>query len=266
MPVQLHFRESGSGPAMIILHGLFGSSDNWLTISRRLDSEFKIFLPDLRNHGQSPHVESHTYEDMAEDLELFFKNNNINRATILGHSMGGKLAMMFSAMHPEKTERLIVADIAPKLYVREGSGEEDQEMLLTLMEQIDLSSFSSRKEIDEVLAEKIKSLSLRQFLVKNIYRNKGGKFSWKINIQALKENLGHIIHDVDKDFFNKYKPIATYPVTFIRGLKSDYIRDEDIPLIHSIYPQAQITNIADAGHWLHAEQPDEFIEAILSPA
>lgn len=259
----MYFRESGNGPNLIILHGLFGSSDNWLTISRRLESQFRIFLPDLRNHGQSPHAESHTYEDMAADLEFLFENNHIDKATILGHSMGGKLAMMFAALHPEKTERLIVADIAPKRYEIEGKGEEDQELLLSLMENLDFSSFTSRKEIDEALAKKIRSISLRQFLIKNIYRNKEGKFSWKINIPVIKRDLSHIIHDVNINFFNEYKPITSYPVTFIRGLNSDYIPDEDIPMIYSIYPQVQIIDIPDAGHWLHAEQPDEFIKTVL---
>lgn len=259
----MYFRESGNGSNLIILHGLFGCSDNWLTISRRLKSNFRVFIPDLRNHGQSPRAESHTYEDMMADLELFFGNNHIDKATILGHSMGGKLAMMFAALHPEKTERLIVADIAPKRYEREGKGEEDQELLLSLMEKLDFSSFVSRKEIDEALAKKIRSIPLRQFLVKNIYRNKEGKFSWKINIPVIKRDLSHIIHDLNINFFNEYKPITSYPVTFIRGLNSDYITDEDIPMIYSIYPQAQIIDIPDAGHWLHAEQPDEFIKTVL---
>ncbi len=258
----MYFRESGNGPNMIILHGLFGSSDNWLSISRRLEDYFRIYIPDLRNHGQSLHTKSHTYEDMAADLEFFFETNRINKAIVMGHSMGGKLAMMFAARHPEKTEHLIVADIAPKRYASEGSGEEDQEMLLSLMEKLDFSLYTSRREIDEALRKQIRSLSLRQFLLKNIYRNKEGKFSWKINVPVLKKYLGHIIHDVNKDFFDEYKPITAYPVTFIRGLNSDYISDEDIPLIRSIYPQAQIIDIPDAGHWLHAEQPNEFIKAV----
>jgi len=264
MPVPIYFRQSGSGPDMIILHGLFGSSDNWHSISKKLETHFRIFLPDLRNHGQSPHTDTHSYEDMTADLELFFQTNRLDKTIVMGHSMGGKLAMMFAAKHPEKIKHLIVADITPKQYTSDSSEDEDQEMLLTLMETLDFSLISTRKEIDEALSKKIRSISLRQFLIKNIYRNKEGKFGWKINVPVLRKYLPAIIHDVNENFFNDYKPITSYPVTFIRGLNSNYIQDKDLSLIKSIYPQSKIIDIPNAGHWLHAEQPEKFINAVLS--
>jgi pimeloyl-ACP methyl ester carboxylesterase len=132
------------------------------------------------------------------------------------------------------------------------------------MDNLDLSSFTSRKEIDESLSKEIKNISLRQFLIKNIHRNKEGNFSWKINVPVLKKYLPLIMRDVRADFFAGYKPLNKYRVTFIRGLKSNYIRDEDISGIKSIYPQSQIIDIPGAGHWLHSEKPDEFVRAVLS--
>ena len=261
--IEMNYRETGKGPVLIILHGLFGSSDNWITISRKLEDHFRIFLPDFRNHGQSPHTESHTYEDMTKDLELFFQTNHISNASLLGHSMGGKVAMMFAAKFPDKINNLIVADIAPKSYTLEDDKDEDIEMLLDLMEKLDLSSCFSRREIDEVLSKKIESVSLRQFLLKNIYRTREGVFTWKINVPVLKTYLTAIVRDVNQDFFKSFKPVTSYPVTFIRGLKSNYISDQDIPLIKEIYPGARIIGIPNAGHWLHAEQPEAFIDALL---
>ena len=193
----MHFRKSGHGPALVILHGLYGSSDNWISIARKLEERFTIFIPDLRNHGQSPHASTHTYQDMVGDLYLFFKDQSINQATILGHSMGGKLAMMFAAEYPELITDLIIADIAPINY---NSGNKpfktvlQHELILGLMEELNLVAVTSRKEIDYFLAEKLKDSTLRQFILKNIHRNKDGYFEWKINVPVLKrlcENEKH---------------------------------------------------------------------------
>jgi len=267
MPVILHFRKSGHGPALVILHGLYGSSDNWISIARKLEDRFTIFIPDLRNHGQSPHTSTHTYQDMVDDLYLFFEDQPINKATILGHSMGGKLAMMFAAEYPELVTNLIIADIAPKNYNSENKPFKtvlQHELILGLMEELNLVAVTSRKEIDYFLSEKLKDSTLRQFLLKNIHRNKDGYFEWKINVPVLKHALNSITSDVNNDWFADRLPILNYPATFIRGLNSDYISDQDFIAIKEIYPEARLIDIPDAGHWLHAEQPEKFVEAVLA--
>jgi len=267
MLINLSFRKTGHGPVLVILHGLYGSSDNWISIARKLEDRFTIFMPDLRNHGHSPHTSTHTFQDMADDLFLFFQVHQINKATILGHSMGGKLAMMFAAEYPELITGLIVADIAPKNY---NSGNKpfktvlQHEMILGLMEELNLVAVTSRKEIDYFLSEKLKNSTLRQFLIKNIHRDKEGYFEWKINVPVLKHALDSITSEVNSDWFADRQPILNYPVTFIRGLNSDYISDQDFIAIKEIYPEARLIDIPDAGHWLHAEQPEKFVETVLA--
>lgn len=267
MPVTLHFRKSGHGSPLVILHGLYGSSDNWISVARKLEEKFTIFIPDLRNHGQSPHTSTHTYQDMVDDLFKFFNDHHISKATILGHSMGGKLAMMFAAEYPELVTGLIIADIAPKNYNSEKKPFKtvlEHELILGLMEELNLVAVTSRKEIDYFLSEKLKDSTLRQFLIKNIHRDKEGDFEWKINVPVLKHALNSITSDVNHDWFTDRQPILSYPVTFIRGLNSDYISDEDFIGIKEIYPEARLIGIPDAGHWLHAEQPEKFVEAVLA--
>jgi pimeloyl-ACP methyl ester carboxylesterase len=226
-----------------------------------------VYIPDLRNHGQSPHATTHSFQDMTDDLFRFFKDHTITEATILGHSMGGKLAMMFAAEFPELVKSLIVADIAPKSYNPVNQSFKSvlqHELILELMEELNLVAVSSRKEIDHFLSEKLPDPSLRQFLIKNIHRNKEGYFEWKINVPVLKYGLRSITTEVNIEWFSDRQPILNYPVTFIRGLNSDYISDKDISAIKTIYPEARIIDIPDAGHWLHAEQPEKFINALLS--
>lgn len=267
MSVTLKFRKSGHGEPIVILHGLYGASDNWITIARKLEQRFSVFIPDLRNHGHSPHTTSHTYQDMVDDLRQFFNDHHISHATVLGHSMGGKVAMMFAAEYPELVTGLIVADIAPKSYnlsERPYKTVLEHELILGLMEELNLVAVSSRKEIDQFLSEKLYNPTLRQFLIKNIQRNKDDYFEWKINVPVLKHALVSITSGVSSEWFDDRKPILNYPVTFIRGLNSDYISDDDLPLIKSIYPDAKTIGIPDAGHWLHSEQPEKFVEAVLS--
>lgn len=262
----LNFRSFGSGPNFIILHGLYGASDNWLGIGKKLENHFTVYMVDLRNHGGSPHFDSHTYNDMSEDLSLFFKENNIKKATVLGHSMGGKVAMMFAANYPELIDKLIVADIAPKDYSLDLSKPQSiiHYNILSALNRIDFSKIKSRNQVNDHLSGEITSVSLRGFLLKNLRKTKSGLYEWKINVPVLKQYLPLITTEVNYDFFDERRPILQYPVTFIRGLNSDYITDEDITKIKGIYPNAIFIDIKDAGHWLHAEQPDKFIEAVVS--
>ncbi len=267
--MHLHFRKLGSGPHLVILHGLYGSSDNWLTIAKKLENHFTVWLPDQRNHGQSPHTSTHTYADLVNDLAVFFDQHQIEQAVLIGHSMGGKVAMLFAADYPEKVTSLIIVDIAPKSYIQPDviyDHVRQHELILQLISNLDLSTVISRSEIDQYFSQKLSDNSLRLFLLKNIHRDKEGRFTWKINLPVLKESITAIINDVNESWFTSRIPILNYPVTFIRGLNSDYLTDQDIPVIRMIYPEARIVDIANAGHWLHAEQPEAFLSAVLDAA
>jgi esterase len=265
MPIELFFRKTGQGPFLVILHGFLGSSDNWVSFARKLEEHHTVIIPDLRNHGRSPHTTTHTYEDMAEDLNRLFEANGIGKAVILGHSMGGKAAMMFGAWYPEKVSHLIVADVAPKIYpngtnfIQSG---EATKTIINLIDRLDLQKFSTRREIEETLAINLKDAGMRQLILKNIFRDSEGQFRWKINIPVLRDSFDSVLYEVNEEWFGSLKPVLNYPVTFIRGLNSYYITDQDIPVIKTIYPEAIILDIPGAGHWLHIEQPDLFLKAL----
>ena len=263
--MNLFFRQEGEGFPFVIVHGLYGSSDNWLTIGKKLSSRFKVYMIDQRNHGQSPHSDEHSYELTKEDLAEFFRQQNIEKAIVLGHSMGGKTAMYFAADYPEKVEKLIIADIAPKDYLQ--AKEESQYRLhsniLRAMQEIDLSRVSSRSEVGDLLHEKIGDLLIVQFLLKNVHRNNAThQFEWRLNVDVLYKNLDEIIEGVNENWFADRIPIFNYPVLFIKGANSNYISEEDFSVINRIYPDARIVTIPGAGHWLHAEQPELFLKAI----
>ena len=264
--MRLHYRKYGSGPKLIILHGLYGSSDNWIGIARHLAGSYTVLLPDLRNHGASPHTATHTYDDMVEDLVQFFADTDTENAFLIGHSMGGKVAMRFAAENPEKVNRLMIIDIAPKNYL---SGEynfkhiHQHEMILELLQNPDLSRFHTRKELDEFFSSRIKEDYVRLFLLKNIHRTHSGTFEWKINAAVLRDNFRQIVSEMDLHWFEERIPILSCPVTFIRGLNSEYVSDADWKEIRKIYPEARLIDFEEAGHWLHAEQPGKLIAAIL---
>jgi pimeloyl-ACP methyl ester carboxylesterase len=264
--MELFYRKEGSGPVIIVIHGLYGSSDNWISMGRRLAENHTVYLIDQRNHGRSPFSDSHLYDDLKGDLAAFFVRHKIEKAAILGHSMGGKAAMWFAADYPEKVEKLIIADIAPKNYYRYR---EDPRFgmhrdILKAMMEVDFQKALKRSNVDEQLSLTIKDLRVRKFLLKNIAKDKHTKhYRWRLNVPVLYKNLEEIVGGVNDTWFDDRKPITAYPVVFIRGLNSNYIMTEDEPLIKSIYPDSLIIGIPDAGHWLHAENPDRFEEAVL---
>ncbi|HYQ58752.1 MAG TPA: alpha/beta fold hydrolase [Draconibacterium sp.] len=264
--MDLFYRKQGSGSPLVIIHGLYGSSDNWINISKHLADKHTVYLIDQRNHGRSGFAETHTYNDMRNDLEEFFEKHNIEKATILGHSMGGKVAMWFAADFPEKVEKLVIADIAPKDYLQ--LQEESQFYLhrniLLAMQEIDFSIVKSRKDVDDFMAEKIDDKRIRKFLLKNVEKNKSkNQYQWQVNAEVLYDYLDEIISGVNIHWLDDRLPITAYPVIFIRGLLSKYIQDEDKQLIKEIYPEAKIVDIPEAGHWLHAEQPTKFMKAVM---
>ncbi len=265
--MKLHFRKysTGNNPVLIILHGLYGSSDNWITIARKLEDRFTVLLPDLRNHGASPHASTHTFADMVDDLAQFFLDTNTETAYLIGHSMGGKVAMMFAAEYPEKVNRLMIVDIAPKNYLAGSSSFKhirQHEMILELLQNPDLSQFQTRKELDDFFSTRIKEETVRRFLLKNIHRTQAGLFEWKLNATVLHDSFRSMVSEVNMDWFEERIPITAYPVTFVRGLNSEYVSDADWQDIRKIYPEAKLVDFEDSGHWLHAEQPDKLTEAI----
>jgi esterase len=249
--VQLHFKESGQGRAVILLHGLFGSSDNWHSIAQRLAESFHVFAVDQRNHGQSPHSDEMNYPLMAEDLNEFMTARGIETAVVLGHSMGGKTAMQFALQFPGRVEKLIVSDMAPRAYAPE------HDKIFAALLALDLKSFSTRQEIEDALASEIPNLNLRRFLSKNLGRNSAGEFFWKINLRGLWENYPQLGNAISA-------PVPfTKPTLFIRGEKSNYINSEDEPLIRELFPQAEIQTIIGAGHWVHADKLEEFLKRVF---
>lgn len=264
--MELFYRKEGTGSPLVVVHGLYGSSDNWVNIGRRLAEKHTVYMVDQRNHGRSPFSDSHTFNDMRDDLVEFFEKHNIEKATLLGHSMGGKAAMWFAADYPEKVEKLVIADIAPKDYLllKEDSQFYLHQNILLAMMEIDFSKIKSRNDVDDFMAQKIDDVNIRQFLLKNVAKDKvNHQYKWRVNAGVLYDHLDEIVSGVNKNWLEDRIPINSYPVIFIRGMKSKYLLPEDEPMIKEIYPDSRIIDIPDAGHWLHVEQPELFMKAVM---
>ncbi len=264
--MELFYRKEGSGSPVVIVHGLYGSSDNWLSIGKRLAQKHTVYMIDQRNHGRSPIADSHTYNDLRNDLEEFFEQHKIDKAILIGHSMGGKVAMWFAADFPEKIEKLVIADIAPKDYLllKEDSQFYLHQNILLAMQEINFSEIKTRNDVDDFMSLKIDDARIRQFLLKNVEMDKDSKqYRWRVNAEILYDYLEEIVNGVNMNWLDDRLPITSYPVVFIRGLLSKYILEEDKALLNEIYPDAQIVDIPGAGHWLHAEKPKEFLKAVL---
>lgn len=263
--MKLNYRKFGEGHPIIIAHGLYGSSDNWVSIAKDLAKNFEVFLIDQRNHGASPHTNSHTYQDLKEDLLEFMNDHRIKKATLLGHSMGGKTVMFFAAEYPERISNLLIADIAPKNYSKISNASIqsiDHKNIVSAMLNFKFDNFKSRSEIDQKLSENIQSERVRQFLLKNLKRDAEKNFSWKLNIKTISKFLPQIMDGMNKSDFTHGKGITGFPVLFMRGANSNYITDDDHNLIRTIFPYAEITTIPNAGHWLHAEQAKLLVKTI----
>jgi esterase len=248
--MQLFFKESGQGQPIIILHGLFGLLDNWTTIAKYLSEKYRIILVDQRNHGRSPHTDDFNYQLMADDLKEFILEHQIENPIIIGHSMGGKVAMTFAVQNPNMLQKLVVVDIAPKDYPVH------HDAILDGLFAIKLDQLTSRNEADEILAKYVPEFDTRQFLLKNLYRKEDMSFAWRINLPVLARE----IENIGKGFGDNYS--FEKPTLFIRGLKSNYIKEKDFERIHSIFTDCKIDTIENAGHWVHAETPKEFLESL----
>lgn len=256
--MKLFYRTIGeSGIPIIILHGLFGSSDNWLTISKTIaDHGYRVILADQRNHGRSPRSDDFDYQSMAADLKELIDDLKVDSPILVGHSMGGKTVMQYAMNYPNRDSigtfsHLIVVDIAPKFYPVHHAD------ILRGLNAIDLTSLKSRNEADAILSRYEPLVGVRQFLLKNLYRNEQGQFDWRINLPVIEREL----HGIGEELTNPR--IVSEPALFIRGSESSYILDEDIPGILRIFPHAEVATIAGAGHWVQAEQPDAFVQTLL---
>jgi len=248
--MKLHYRELGEGQPLVILHGLFGNSDNWQTHAKKLSEYFRVILVDQRNHGHSDWSDAFSYDLMAADLDELFIDLNLKKAIVLGHSMGGKTAIRFTQLYPSKIEKLIVVDIGVKEYPMH------HEEILKGLHSIDLKEVTTRSEAEEILSKYIPSNGVRQFLLKNLYWIEKGKLAWRMNIPVLEKEMPEILTILpNNEIFN-----STF---FIRGMLSNYILDEDIPQLEDQFTDFQIVSIENAGHWVHAEAPFEFIEKVL---
>src|SRR5882724_7725371 len=239
--MQLFSKEYGRGRAVVLLHGLFGSSDNWHFVAMQLSEHFRVFSLDLRNHGQSPHSDEMNYPLMAGDVAEFLDSRKIETAAV-------QLALQF----PERVEKLIVEDMAPRAYASV------YENFMTAMLALDLQKFQTRQQIEEALAPEIPDLTLRRFLLKNLGRNSDGKFFWKINLRGIQKNAAALREPISSS-----APSAK-PALFVRGEKSDYIRVRDEIGIRQLFPNAKIETISGACHWVHSEKPEEFMRAVLN--
>ncbi len=249
--MDLNFKTFGRGFPLIILHGMLGSLDNWQTLGKKLAEHFMVYLVDQRNHGRSPHAESHTYPEMAEDLRAFMEANWIHEAHLIGHSMGGKTAMQLALDHPELVEKLVVVDMAPRAY------EPGHNLIFEGLCAIDVQEAASREEADDMLAEHIPQPSIRQFLLKNLRRNGKNGFRWKMNLEVIKREYPEILKAVTG------KHPFPGPALFAYGEDSDYVVPDDAPDIRALFPKAELRGIPGAGHWVHAEAPHALLEALL---
>jgi len=263
--MKLFFQKIGHGPTMIILHGLYGSSDNWISIARRLADIYTVYLVDQRNHGKSPHQSMHSYPLMAQDINELMVSEGIENSVFIGHSMGGKVAMQFSILYPEKVSALIIVDIGPAGYAEIDNYSPQVITHLNIMNamlSIDFSKFTSRVEIERELAQMITDIHVRQFIMKNVQRDAENNFRWKLNLGALSKALPAIMGPISIDKNNVRSKLCNFPVLFIKGERSNYITQEQILLIKEYFPKALIESISDAGHWVHADKPETFVKMV----
>ncbi len=249
--MKLYYHFTGHGHPLVILHGLFGSGDNWYTLSNFFGEKYKVLAVDQRNHGRSPHSDVFNYKVMADDLNDLLIHEGISATYVLGHSMGGKTAMQFALSYPEKVDKLIVVDIAHRAYPPQ------HDKIFEALFALKLHRYKMRAELDSALSEHIPDYAVRQLLLKNVARDEAGNFKWKMDVRAIHKNYDGINREIRSETpFRK-------PALFIRGSRSRYILEDDLPGIKSIFPSAEFATIEGAGHWVHAEAPQKFAQSVM---
>lgn len=249
--MKLYYHVTGHGRPLVILHGLFGSGDNFHTLSKYFGEKFKVYAVDQRNHGRSPHSEVFNYEVMANDLHDLLAHEGIGSVYLLGHSMGGKTAMRFAFDYTEMVDKLIVVDIAPRKYLPQ------HDRIFDALFALNLDKYKTRGELDAALAERIQEYAVRQLLLKNVSRDDSGAFKWKIDVRSIHRNYDNVnAAIISKHPFNR-------PALFMRGEKSGYILEEDVGGIRAMFPRARFVTVEGAGHWVHAEAPQKFAEQVM---
>lgn len=247
--VKLYHKIYGEGKPIIVLHGLFGMSDNWLSFAKLKAQHRMVVLVDIRDHGRSPHTQEFTYEHIAEDVLELMHENWIFHADIIGHSMGGKAAMQLASLHPDAVEKMAIIDIGP------GSYPGGHETIMEALSAIDLKNIHSRSEVEELLSASIKDIGVLKFLLKNLSRNKESGFRWKMNLPLLKSNYRQILAELELNHIEN-------PTLFVKGELSDYIDDMQEALIKKIFTDYSINEIKQAGHWVHADQPQALFDIL----
>ena len=237
---------------LLILHGFLGMSDNWKTLGTQFATDFQVHILDLRNHGRSLHSEEFSYEIMAQDVYEYCQAQNLENINIIGHSMGGKVAMLLATTHPELVDKLIVADIGPKFYPQHHQD------ILAGLNAVDFSKKPSRNEVEEIMTSYIPDFGTRQFLMKNLFWQEPGQLAFRFNLAVFNHKMDEIgIPLAENSIFEK-------PTLFIRGGNSRYILDSDFENIKQHFPDSSIETIPNVGHWLHAENPTEFYQKVTS--
>ncbi|MET0759834.1 MAG: alpha/beta fold hydrolase [Flavobacterium sp.] len=249
----LYSKIEGEGKPLLILHGFLGMSDNWKTLGTQYAQEgFQVHMLDLRNHGRSFHSEQFDYEVMVQDVSDYCMTNNLTVINILGHSMGGKIAMLYATTYPEKVEKLIVADIGPKFYPQH------HQAILEGLNAVDFSQKPTRTEVEDALSKYIQDFGTRQFLMKSLYWKEPDQLAFRFNLEVFNKSMEQIGTALPEN------AIFEKPTLFLRGENSNYILEEDFPTIKHHFPSAEIITIKNAGHWLHAENPKDFYQATIS--
>ena len=246
--MKLYSKVLGEGQPLLIIHGLFGMSDNWQSLAKLYSDYFEVHLIDQRNHGRSPHADEFSYLYLSNDLHQYILDNQLNDVIIIGHSLGGKTAMQFAVSYPEFLSKLIIVDISPRFYPIH------HDKIIEGLKMLDFSILKSRSQADAVLSEYIEEGDVRQFLLKSMYWKEKGQLDFRFNLNSISQNIANVGEALDNE------ANCSIPTLFIKGGNSNYINDDDEDLIFKHFKDAEIQTLDEVGHWLHAEKPQEFFE------